>query len=63
MNLYEIFKSISNVIADTYEFVRKLLFYRIELFDLDFTIIESIGVIAAVGLGVYVTVKIISIFV
>jgi hypothetical protein len=62
MNIYELTKDIANVLKDLYDFVYNLLFYQITLFDLQFTIIESLGILAGVGLGIYVTIKIISIF-
>ena len=62
MNLYELTKDIANVLKDLYNFVYNLLFYQIDLFGLQFTIIESLGILAGAGLAVYVTIKIISIF-
>lgn len=62
MNIYELTKDIANVLKDLYNFVYNLLFYQIDLFGLQFTIIESLGILAGAGLAIYVTIKIISIF-
>lgn len=62
MNVYELTKNIANVLKDLYNFVYNLLFYQIDLFGLQFTIIESLGILAGAGLAIYVTIKIISIF-
>lgn len=63
MNLFELTKSISQVLSELYNFVNNLLFYRITLFDMSFTIIESLGILATAGIGIYVTIKIIGIFI
>lgn len=64
MNLFEVFKTVANMLSDLYDFCYNLIYYDVglEWFGSSLYVWELLGYFAGAGIVTYITIKLISIF-